>query len=76
MTEVTFPRMSEEADAIGVLSTWFVESGETVKADQLIAEVAMDKVDAEVLAPVAGTITLATDEGAEVEQGAVIARIE
>ncbi|MCX5045145.1 lipoyl domain-containing protein [Aldersonia sp. NBC_00410] len=76
MSEVTFPAMSEEADATGVLSTWFVESGEQVRADQLIAEVAMDKVDTEVVAPAAGTITLAVDEGAEVRQGSVIARIE
>lgn len=76
MSEVTFPAMSEEADATGVLSTWFVESGEQVRADQLIAEVAMDKVDTEVLAPAAGTITRTVEEGAEVRQGAVIARIE
>ena len=76
MTDVTFPAMSEDADATGVVSTWFVESGETVKLDQLVAEVAMDKVDTEVLAPAAGTITVVAAEGEEVAQGTVIARIE
>ena len=59
-----------------MVSTWFVESGEAVKVDQLVAEVAMDKVDTEVLAPAAGTITVVAAEGEEVAQGAVIARIE
>lgn len=73
---VQFPEMSSDEGAIGVISTWFVESGETVKADQLIGEVAMDKVDAELLAPAGGTITLVAAEGAEVAQGAVIATID
>ena len=76
MTDVPFPAMSSDDGATGVVATWFVESGETVKADQLIAEVAVDKVDAEVMAPAAGTITLTAAEGEEVAQGAVIARIE
>lgn len=76
MTDVPFPAMSSDEGATGVVATWFVESGETVQADQLIAEVAVDKVDAEVVAPAAGTITLAAAEGEEVAQGAVIARIE
>lgn len=72
---VEFPAMSADADAVGVVSTWFVESGESVTADQLIGEVAMDKVDAELLAPGAGVITLVAAEGDEVAQGSVIATI-
>jgi hypothetical protein len=35
MTEVPFPALSKERpDAEGVLSTWFVGEGETVRADQ------------------------------------------
>lgn len=44
-------------------------------ADQLVAEVQMDKVDAEVLAPAAGTIRLLVQEGEEVAQGAKIGEI-
>lgn len=77
MTEVTFPEMSrEKADAVGLLATWYAAAGEQVAAGQLIAEAQMDKVDAEIEAPAAGTITLLVDEGAEVAQGDVIARIE
>lgn len=76
MTEVTFPQMSrEKPDAVGLLATWYAATGEQVAAGQLIAEAQMDKVDAEIEAPIAGTITLLVEEGAEVAQGAPIARI-
>lgn len=76
MTEVTFPSMSSQGGGTGVVATWFVAEGESVHADQLIAEVAMDKVDAEVLAPVDGTISLEVAEGGEAAEGSVIALIQ
>lgn len=77
MSEVRFPEMSAVNDAAeGVVATWFVADGEPVAQGQLIAEVAMDKVDLEVTAPAAGTITLVVAEGGAVRQGEVIARIE
>jgi len=75
VSEVIFPTMSEADDATGVLVTWFVDSGDDVTTSTLIAEVAVDKVDAEVYPQSAGTITLLVDEGAEVPQGSVIATI-
>lgn len=77
MIEVPFPQMNKEDDrATGVLATWYVADGETVAENQLLAEVQMDKVDAEVVAPAPGVVTLLVAEEAEVAQGAVIARIE
>lgn len=77
MSEVPFPPLSKEnPDAEGVLATWYVADGATVAADQLIAEVQVDKVSAEVLAPSAGTVRLLVEEEATVKQGAPIARIE
>ncbi|KQY97537.1 biotin attachment protein [Microbacterium sp. Root53] len=75
MTDVLFPQMSDRPDATGVIVTWFVQSGETVAEDALIAEVALDKVDAEVLAPASGVITLVAAEDQEVPLGSVIATI-
>lgn len=76
MTEVLFPPLSKETpDAEGVLATWFVSEGATVAADQLIAEVQVDKVAAEVTAPVGGVVHLLVDEESPVRQGAPIARI-
>jgi pyruvate/2-oxoglutarate dehydrogenase complex dihydrolipoamide acyltransferase (E2) component len=77
MTEVPFPAMSEaDPAAVGVLATWYVQDGEVVAVGQLIAEVQMDKVDMEVVAPADGAIRLAATEGAEVAQGTAIAFID
>ena len=77
MTDVHFPPLSRETpDAQGVLSTWFVTEGATVTADQLLAEVQVDKIAADVIAPVAGVVHLLVAEEAAVTQGAPIARIE
>ncbi|HET7305677.1 MAG TPA: lipoyl domain-containing protein [Segeticoccus sp.] len=72
-----FPPLSgESSDAEGVLSTWFVTDGATVFAEQLLAEVQVDKVSAEVPAPSAGTVRLLVQEDDAVRQGTPIARIE
>lgn len=77
MTEVAFPVLSKEvAQAEGVLATWFVRDGESVQADQLLAEVQVDKVAAEVPAPRAGVVHLLVEEDATVTQGTPIARID
>jgi pyruvate/2-oxoglutarate dehydrogenase complex dihydrolipoamide acyltransferase (E2) component len=77
MTDVPFPALSKETpDAEGVLATWFVSDGATVTADQLLAEVQVDKVSAEVPAPVGGVVRLLVAEEETVKQGCPIARIE
>jgi pyruvate/2-oxoglutarate dehydrogenase complex dihydrolipoamide acyltransferase (E2) component len=77
MTDVVFPALSEETpDAEGVLATWFVSEGSTVAPDQLLAEVQVDKVSAEVVAPSGGVVHLLVDEEAAVRQGTPIARID
>lgn len=77
MREVLFPELSQEQpDAEGVLATWFVADGDTVAADQLLAEVQVDKVAAEVTAPVGGTVRLLVAEDETVRQREPIARIE
>jgi Pyruvate/2-oxoglutarate dehydrogenase complex, dihydrolipoamide acyltransferase (E2) component, and related enzymes len=75
MTDVLFPLMSEADGATGVIVTWFVESGDQVTPATLIAEVAVDKVDAEVYPPTSGVITLLVEENTEIRQGAVIAQV-
>lgn len=77
MTDVVFPALSKEnPDAEGVLATWFVGEGSTVAADQLIAEVQVDKVAADVVAPAGGVVHLLVEEEAAVTQGSPIARID
>ena len=77
MTDVPFPALSKDSpDAEGVLATWFVSDGATVSAAQLLAEVQVDKVSAEVPAPVGGVVHLLVAEEETVKQGCPIARIE
>jgi pyruvate/2-oxoglutarate dehydrogenase complex dihydrolipoamide acyltransferase (E2) component len=73
---ITFPVISKDESAEGVLATWFVHTGEQVRAGQVIAEVMVDKVSLDVEAPVDGTVTCLVAEEAAVPQGAEIARID
>jgi len=75
MTDVLFPQMSGAVEAGGVIVTWFVESGDQVTRSTLIAEVAVDKVNADVYPETSGVINLLAKEGEEVPQGTVIAQI-
>jgi len=73
---IAFPVMSKEPDAVGVVATWFVKSGESVAAGQVIAEVMVDKVSVDIEAPAAGVVSLLVEEEASVRQGDEIARID
>ncbi len=73
---IVFPAISKDEDAEGVLATWFVRTGETVRAGQVIAEVMVDKVSLDVEAPIDGTVTCLVEEEAAVAQGGEIARID
>jgi len=73
---IVFPSISKDEDAEGVLATWFVRTGESVRTGQVIAEVMVDKVSMDVEAPIDGTVTCLVDEEAAVRQGQEIARIE
>jgi pyruvate/2-oxoglutarate dehydrogenase complex dihydrolipoamide acyltransferase (E2) component len=76
MADVLFPPMSEnDPDAEGVVSTWFVSDGDEVQEGDLIAEVAVDKADMELVAPQSGTIVLLVAEDEGVKQNSPIARI-
>lgn len=76
MADVLFPPMSDnDPDAEGVVSTWFVADGDEVAEGDLIAEVAVDKADMEVVAPQSGTIALLVAEDEGVKQNSPIARI-
>lgn len=77
MTDVVFPALNEsDPEAEGVLATWYVADGDQVTEGQLVADVQVDKVDAEVVAPAAGTVRLLVAEDDPVRQGAPIARVE
>ncbi len=74
--DIVMPRLSEAVEE-GVLVTWFVEPGATVKEGDLVAEVQVEKAASEIRAPVAGLVgSLLVGAGDVVAQGAVIATLE
>lgn len=76
ITEVPFPTMSDDPGIEGVVGTWFVNHGEQVREGQVIAEVQVEKVSQEVVAPVAGVLYQYVAEGVGIGQGESIARID
>lgn len=75
MTDVLFPQIGDEATAEGVVATWYAADGDQVTEGDLIADVAVDKVDMEITAPASGVIHLLAAEGDAQLKDAVIARI-
>ncbi|WP_062294010.1 biotin/lipoyl-containing protein [Arthrobacter alpinus] len=71
--EILFPQMSGDPTEPGVLLEWRAPNGSAVIAYQIIAEVTVDKFDAEINSPVDGTLEWLVEEGDEVAQGAPIA---
>jgi pyruvate/2-oxoglutarate dehydrogenase complex dihydrolipoamide acyltransferase (E2) component len=76
MSQILFPVMTEDAQATGVVVTWFFQDGEQVEVGDLIAEIAMDKVDREIKAEHSGVLKVLVPEEVAVAQGTVIGRIE
>src|SRR4051794_4895893 len=73
--DVVMPAMGESV-AEGVILEWSKQAGDAVEADETIVEISTDKVDAEIPAPVAGTVAeILAQAGDTVTVGQVIARV-
>ena len=69
------PAMGDSV-AEGTVLEWHKSEGDSVAADETIVEISTDKVDAEVPAPIAGTVVkIVAAEGDTVAVGAVLAEI-
>ena len=73
--DVLLPKMGESV-AEATITTWLKEVGDKIEEDEPIVEIATDKVDSEVPAPVSGVLVERKyNEGDVVEVGAVFAII-
>ena len=73
--EVTFPEMGDSV-AEGTVLEWRVKPGDTVAVDDALVEISTDKVDAEVPAPVAGTVQeILVEPDQTVQVGTALCRI-
>lgn len=75
MSDVTIPADLWEEDAPGVISAWLFDNGDAVDAGDVLAEILVEKVTFELLAPASGTLTITTPEEEEVAKGAKVAEI-
>lgn len=75
-TDVVMPQMGESV-AEGTIVRWLKKVGDQVERDEPLFEISTDKVDAEIPAPVAGTLTeIRHQEGETVEINTVVAVIQ
>lgn len=76
ITEFKMPKMGESISEATIIS-WLKNVGDFVEAEETILEVATDKVDSDVPAPVSGTITeIRFQKDDVVEVGTVLALID
>src|SRR5438128_8073193 len=74
--DVVMPQMGESI-AEGTVVRWIKKPGEKVERDEPLLEISTDKVDAEIPAPAAGTLSeVLVQEGQTVAVNSVVARIE
>ena len=74
--QIKAPAMGESI-AEAVVAKWVVKEGDMVAADQMVAELETDKVNLEVIAPVAGRITkIVTAKGATLKVGDLMGEID
>jgi len=75
MAELTLPKMGESVMEARIIR-WLKKPGDRVEADEPVLEIATDKVDSEVPAPVSGILTeIRVAEGQTVPVGTVLAII-
>ncbi|NNC63317.1 MAG: 2-oxoglutarate dehydrogenase, E2 component, dihydrolipoamide succinyltransferase [Gammaproteobacteria bacterium] len=73
--EVVMPKMGESIIE-GTIIAWHKQPGDAIELDEVLLEIATDKVDTEVPSPAAGVLQeILVAEGETVEVGTVIARI-
>ncbi|MBN1414465.1 MAG: 2-oxo acid dehydrogenase subunit E2 [Bacteroidales bacterium] len=73
---IVMPKMGESVQE-ATITRWLKHPGDTVEEDDVLLEIATDKVDSEIPSPVAGVISkVLFEEGAKVPVGEVIAIID
>src|SRR5262245_46841318 len=75
-TDIKVPTLGESVTEATV-AKWLKQVGDSVAADEPLVELETDKVNVEVNAPSAGTLTeIVAADGANVEVGALLGRID
>jgi len=75
MTDIRIATDAWDEDIEGSLLTWIYGEGASVKAGDIIAEITVEKLQIDILAPCDGVLSHAIQEGDLVSKGAVIGRL-
>lgn len=76
-TEVRIPQdLWDEDDKTGSIVVWLYKDGAEVKEGALIAEVLVEKVTLELVAPASGTLRIKVEPEVVVNKGDIVAVIE
>jgi 2-oxoglutarate dehydrogenase E2 component (dihydrolipoamide succinyltransferase) len=74
--ELVMPKLGESIEEATIIK-WFVKAGDKVQDDDVLLEIATDKVDSEIPSPVSGTVTkILYQQDETVAVGSVIAVID
>jgi 2-oxoglutarate dehydrogenase E2 component (dihydrolipoamide succinyltransferase) len=74
--EILMPKLGESI-LEGTITKWFVKEGDTIEEDDLLFEVATDKVDSEIPSPVDGVIAkINYPEGSLIPVGEIVAVVD
>ncbi|MFY0607383.1 MAG: 2-oxoglutarate dehydrogenase complex dihydrolipoyllysine-residue succinyltransferase [Cyclobacteriaceae bacterium] len=73
--EMKVPTVGESINEV-TISNWSKKTGDFVELDEVIAEIESDKATFELTAEASGTLEVIAEEGATVEIGALICKIE
>lgn len=73
--EIIIPQDLWEEDIEGVITTWFVSDGASIDEGDVIAEVMVQKIQHEVLAPASGTLSIGKEADDTVSKGDQIGTI-
>jgi len=74
--EIVMPKLGESIQE-GTITKWFVKEGDTVEEDDMLFEVATDKVDSEIPSPVDGVISkIVQPEDSLVPVGELVAVVD
>lgn len=76
MTDLVVAEGLWEGDATGIISAWLYRDGETVAKGVTVAEIMVEKVSYDLVAPASGRLQVLVAEEEPFAQGAVVGRIE
>jgi pyruvate/2-oxoglutarate dehydrogenase complex dihydrolipoamide acyltransferase (E2) component len=74
-TEIVIAQDLWEEDEEAVITTWLASAGGQVEAGDTLAEVMVQKIQHEILAPASGTLEILKDADETVSKGDLIGRI-